>query len=381
MNIIGFIKKYGNRTFREMRLGDVDALIFSELAYVNFELIMEENETEKRFSNMKEDKLNDKNVYEGSVDAKKNKTLLNLLVKSNRYKNVIVRDVVKRQSKDDENQFYVVTFVLPNGNLFISYRGTDTSLIGWKEDFLLTVYDKIKAQIQAEKYLASEMEKFPNHRFYLGGHSKGGNLAFYAALTIPDNLVHCLIGSYSFDGPGFKDGIKGFRSYNAVKEKLIKYRTFNNVIGAAFTDVDNYRVVYSIGILGGHDSFGWRINKKTGHFRIARDISNRSKIFTGRIMRWLESLSKQDRLLTVEAFFRIFDGNDTIYDLFHNFLRNVRTARKTLSVFPEEDRARLKEIMRAFFGFLFREKRMRKISKKEMRKNEIKGNEGGNSNE
>ena len=381
MNIIGFIKKYGNLTFREKRLSDVDALIFSELAYVNFELLMEEGEVEKRFSDMKEDKLNDKKVYEGSVDAKKNKILLNLLVKSNRYKNVIVRDVVNSFSKDDENQFYVVTFVLPNGNLFISYRGTDTSLIGWKEDFLLTVYDKIKAQIQAEKYLVSEMERYPKRRFYLGGHSKGGNLAFYAALTIPDNLVYRLIGAYSFDGPGFKQGIKSFRSYEAVKGRLIKYRTYNNVIGAAFTDVDNYRVVYSIGILGGHDPFGWRISKKTSMFRMARDISARSKNFTGRIMRWLESLSMQDRLLTVEAFFRIFDGNDTIYDLFRNFLRNMRAARKTLSVYPEEDRARLKEILKALFGFLFREKKMRKTSKLEMKKNEIKDHEGGNSNE
>ena len=370
MNIIGYAKKYGKYSFADNRFTDVDALIFAELSYINFELFFKEGMTSLKLSELTDDDFKNKAAFQDSVDARPNKKLLKILSSSVRYKDVIVQDIVNKYSHEEENQFYVLTFVLPNNNIYISYRGTDTTLIGWKEDFLLSVYDKIKAQIQAERYAIKELDKFEARRFYLGGHSKGGNLAFYAALNLPDDLAYRLIGSYSFDGPGFKQGIEGFKSYERVKHKLIKFRTFNNVIGSLFTDVSNYKVVYSMGILGGHDAFGWNIVSKSGFFRFARDVSFASKTLNNKFMLWLDSLSIQERMLAVEAFFRIFDKNETIYDLFRNIWRNLFVAKRSLGVYTNEERQSLKQTFKNLFGFMFNEKKMRKLKKKDIKKDQ-----------
>ena len=375
MNIIGYAKKYKNTSFRDLRITDVDALIFSELSYINFDLLLKEGKEEIRFGDITDEMLSNKAVFEGSVDAKPNRKLLAILIKTLRYQDVVVKYIENRFSQEEENQFYALTFVLPGGNLFVTYRGTDTTLIGWKEDFMMSVYDRVKAQVQAEKYIMKVTSMNPKKRFYLAGHSKGGNLAFYAALNLPEELTYHLIGAYSFDGPGFKSGIKNYSAYEEVKGRLIKFLTFNNVIGSVFSDVDRYRVVYSNGILGGHDPFGWQISNKTGRFRLARDVSLASKSLNNKFMLWIDSLSITDRMLTVEAFFRIFDNNITIYDLFKNLMKNLVTAKKSLEVYNEDDRNTLRTNIQSLFMIFFNEKKIRRTRKKEMKQTELKGNE------
>lgn len=377
MNINGFIKYHKDESFNELPFSYVDGLILSELSYVNLDLLFKKKQKELRLGDISSDELT-KKIFEGSVDASRNKIMLHNMITSKRYQDIIIKNVKRYFSKENYNQFLAFTAVLPNKRLFISYRGTDTTLIGWREDFLLLYKKGILSQEQALKY-ARYVLRDNKMKFYLGGHSKGGNLAFYTALNLSKEYTSRLIEAYSYDGPGFREGIKDFPSYKLVIKKMIKFRTYNNVIGSIFNNMDKYKVVYSPGLLlGGHDPFYWQINKEHNDFKYAKDTSKLSKKYSARCMNWLESLTLEDRELAADALFTVFDKNDTIYDLLRNFIKNLSKLNKSLEKFSEEQRDKLRVILRRFFRFLVDSnkikgmKKEQKILDKEIKENKHK---------
>lgn len=363
MNIIGYIKQNKDKSFKELPFNDVEGLIFSELSYINFDLLTKTS-SELRIGDIKEEELT-KELFVGSVDYKKNKVMLSLMREAPRYQEVKLTYVKSNFSKREANQFLALTFILPDGTLILSYRGTDTSLVGWKEDMYLTFMDTILAQEQALSY-ATEILSDKDNPYYLLGHSKGGNLAFYAALNISKDKLKHLINAYSYDGPGFKDGITKFPNYRTVKPRLIKFKTYNDVVGNFFGNLKTYKVVYSPGILlGGHDPFYWQIIPRNNNFKYAEDISNTSKKFSRRAMKWIESLTYEDRELAVGAIFAIFGKNATVYDLYHNFLKNIARTKQVMKRYNKQEIKRLKAIFKRLFGFLFNTQRVQSIKKKQ----------------
>ena len=363
MNINGYIKQNRDKSYKRLRFNDVDGLIFSEMSYINFDLMM---------GNKKVLKLNDihrammtPEVFEGSVDANKNKLMLRMMRHSKRYSEIKVRYVKRFFDGEDANQFLALTLELPDGTLFISFRGTDTTLIGWKEDAFLTFRDTIRAQEQALSYTRLAL-RGRNEKFILGGHSKGGNLAFYTALNLKGEKVNNLIKAYSYDGPGFKNGITKYPNYRKVVNKLIKFKTYNDVIGSFFSNLKKYKVVHSPGLLfGGHDPFYWQVIAKNNDFFYAKDVSLASKKYSKRVMKWVESLTYDDRKLATEALFDVFATNTTIYDLFRHWLKNLMDIKKTLKDYTEEEKEKLKAIIRRLFGFLLNSTKVKDIKKKQ----------------
>ena len=363
MYINGFIKLNKDKTYQELPFSDVDGLIFSELAYINFDILIGDKK-EIVLKNIKEEELTNE-VFEGSVDHKKNKIMLKLMIDSKRYQDIKIRFVQRVFSKKETNQFLAMTLILPDNTLFLSYRGTDTTLIGWKEDAYLTFKEKIKAQEQALAYAESAL-KDNELPFILGGHSKGGNLAFYTALNISKEKLPYLIKAYSYDGPGFKDGITDFPNYLEVIDKLVKFKTYNDVVGNFFANLKKYKVVHSPGILfGGHDPFYWIVLRKTNDFKYAKDISRKSRKYSKRMMNWIESLTYEDRELATDALFTVFGRNATVYDLYRCFLKDLRNLKKAMKKYTKEEQKRIIAILKRLFGFLFNTKNVRTIKKEQ----------------
>ena len=363
MNINGYIKLNRGKSFNELPFNYVDGLIFAELSYINFDLLLG-NRKELAFKDIKKEELTPE-IFEGSVDANKNKIMLNLMRDSTRYKETIIKHPKRTFSVEDANQFFAVTFLLEDNTLYLSYRGTDTTLVGWKEDFLLTFQDFIKAQEQALTY-ARNVLRGKDNSFYLGGHSKGGNLAFYAALNLSIDKSNNMITAFSYDGPGFKDGITKFPRYLSVRHRLTKFLTYNDVIGSFFNNMKRYKVVHSPGVLfGGHDPFYWKVIAKDNDFWYAKDVSKGSKKYSKRVMKWLESLTILDRKLAADALFDVFANNNTIYDLFRNFLKNLISIKKSLAKYSPEDREKLKAIIKRLMGFLLNSSKVKDIKKKQ----------------
>ena len=361
MNINGYIRKFGNKTFEEKEFNDVDALILAELSYINIDMLLPVNKDKVYIRDIDISSAK-RNVFFDSVDAPYNKTMLKRMKDSVRFKDCLIRDIVKKFSKEDVNQFYAMSIVFPNNDVYISFRGTDITLIGWKEDFFISYQESILSQVQALDYSERIISKCKN-RFYLGGHSKGGNLAFYVALNFAKKYEDRFINAYSFDGPGFKDGIEHLPNYESCIDRMIKYRTYNDVVGSFFNNMTKYKVVHSTGaLLGGHDPFFWQIIASTGEFMYAKDISSTSKKYSKRIMNWLNSLSFEDRELATNAVFEVLRG-DNIYDLLKNFGKNILTSKKNLSSYSNDEQEHLKEIFKKLFKYAMLENPEKKKNK------------------
>ena len=150
MKIIQYVKAFGNKKFSELPFNEVDALIFAELAYVNFDLAIGEYEF-KKLKNLKIE--NKKKFYEGSVDSFFNRELVELMIKSVRYRNVKIGFCRQMVDRKKALQFFAMTLIMPDHRGYIAYRGTDTSLNGWKEDMLLAFQNHMPGQEKAVEYI------------------------------------------------------------------------------------------------------------------------------------------------------------------------------------------------------------------------------------
>lgn len=341
MNIIGYIKNIGDKSFKEHPFNDVDALILSELSYISFK-------PRKSLYPLKHINPNSltKGLFKEGVDANYNRRMLVAMIKSKRFGDLIIQDIYSDFSHSKALQFYALTVRLDKDTYFISYRGTDTSLTGWKEDFILTINDTIPSQLLALSYLKRQLKQYEGN-FYIGGHSKGGNLAFYAAMNIPKILTKKIISVYSFDGPGFATDFKAFKSYELIKDKMYKYLTYNDMVGNVFSDITPHKIVNSTGILlGGHDPFFWQISPKRGEFITKKDISKFSKSFDLKLKKFLEKLSMSDRTLFIKMFFEIFKKRLTIYDVARYGFTDLIRYKATLINYHESDKKRMNEILK-----------------------------------
>ena len=343
ININTYVNKFGNKTFVEMPFNDVDGFILAELSMINFEHLLD-----KRSTMALKDIIiaNYKKVIYGSPDSRANGVMLKRMMASKRFQNLKVGFPKRMFGEEVANQFYAVTFILPDDTVYISFRGTDITLVGWKEDFYLTFMDDIPSYYQALEYTESIFAMLPDNKFIVGGHSKGGHLAFYAALNMKPEYCKRLIKAISYDGPGFRNGIEGYLNYESVKDKLKKYLTHRDLVGMVYTDIPNTTIVYSTGVLlGGHDPFTWKLDSKTGEYITREKRTKRSENFMVATNMWLKEMSHEDKLLGCEALFKIVGKAQNIYDLLRYLGPNIARFNSVVKTFPKQQQQRLRELI------------------------------------
>ena len=343
ININTYVSKFGSKTFEEMPFNDVDGFILAELSMINFEYLLSKRSTMALQDIIIE---NYKKVIYGSPDARANGIMLKRMMASNRFKDMKV-GFPKRifEAGEVANQFYAVTFILPDDTVYISFRGTDITLVGWKEDFYLTFMDDIPSYYQALEYTESVLSKLPG-KFILGGHSKGGHLAFYAALNMKPEYCERLISAISYDGPGFRNGIERYLNYETVRGRMKKYLTHRDLVGMVYTDIPDVTIVYSTGVLlGGHDPFTWKIDGNTGQYITREKRTKRSANFMVATNMWLKEMSHEDKLLGCEALFKIVGKAQNIYDLLRYLGPNIARFNSVVKTFPKKQQQRLRELI------------------------------------
>lgn len=344
MNILYYLKTQGEKDFGKAPLDDIDLFAFAELSYVNFDLICPSLGQEQAPIAFKDLEIKDMDALTyGSVDAKNNAKLINIMRKSPRYGDVRIGLCQRIFDEQNPNQFFALTFFLPNGETIISYRGTDITLIGWKEDFMMTFSDAIPSQIQALDYL-SKVHALGYKKLSLTGHSKGGNLALYSLLMAKENIAKDVSRAVSFDGPGFKDGMKAFPSFESLSPKIAQYLTHRDIVGLVFGHTKEPIIVYSNGLLlGGHDPFYWQIDPKTKYFKTEKGLTASSKRSLKVLTTWLNSVPEKDRPLLSGAIFDVFHNCSTVYDLLKFAGKDLVNSKKVLSKYSKEEQAIIKK--------------------------------------
>ena len=215
---------------------------------------MKKKETISSISYKMKDFKNDEFRYNGD------KELITNLGKSIRFKNMKVTDFVENNERENEKQFGAITIHINEEEMYISFIGTNASIYGWKEDFNMAFMDNVPCQIDGKEYLKRISKKYPNKKIYVGGHSKGGNVAIFAAITAEQEIKRKIIKVYNYDGPGFNKQILSKYGEEKIINKIETYFPQESIIGRVLNHEEKCSVVLSNqkGIFQ-HDIYSWQV--------------------------------------------------------------------------------------------------------------------------
>ena len=305
-NILDYLKWRSDLTLYQYPLCEVDNLILSQLAHLRWEVGLVPDATNTLHTLWL--RMDGKDFAHG-ITANDDRMLLPLAAQSKRFGEIQVLHYVNDYSEEEDKQFAAVTFLLPDDSMFISFRGTDGTLVGWKEDLNLCLPNPIPAQMQAQSYLTDILKAHPNLPVYVGGHSKGGNLAMYAAATLPEELVYRLKGVYCNDAPGLSDTVFLSNGYKRLVPILHAFVPQSSIIGMLLMHPETYSVVRSnsMSILQ-HNPYTWQV--KFGEFIRENELQNSSVYIERVLKKWLAELDDDHRRQFINTLFSILEATE-----------------------------------------------------------------------
>lgn len=328
-----YIKWRGDLTFRQDEFNERDAAVLSQLVYTDF----------SKFSSLNEDRdyITFKDIGEkikshteflivnGDYIQRKEEydEFLLAACDTDRYGNIKIRKYVDITVLEQNIQFAAATFELDNGLKVITFRGTDDSVVGWKEDFMLS-YETTGSQLAAGEYINARLKDEIDGEFYICGHSKGANLAVFAAAVLKDEEIKRLKHIYMFDGPGICEPVlneaqileandilkdkedpeeKIKEIYSRLDDKTTRISPESCFIGkifeAKFTDT---RLVKSTAKgLGQHSLVTWCMDY---HDFLYAEKFERGSVWAGKIFdEWMKYQDMEKRKIFVEEIFGAFE--------------------------------------------------------------------------
>lgn len=389
--IITYLSKHGDKDLSEEPFNEIDSLILCQLSYLHYDAfvgsvkdeaspvavrdIFESEDYEELFLDYWFKKDNHK-LFEGFVRSKRfGETTLNF------FENII--------STESEAQFSAITFILPDKSVYVAFRGTDATLIGWKEDLKLAYSKPLRSQELAAGYLIDVSGTFSGP-FRVGGHSKGGNLAVYATMNVPYSIRDRVMDVYDHDGPGFRPEILDQGHFEELKDRVHKYIPKSSIVGIILEEQLPYEIVesYSVGALQ-HNTYTWkckdrRLVRAKGSNGI-RDLSEKT------LNEWILSLSKSEVDAFIDTLFDILTAGDakSIFDIVKNPGETLSFGVSAFKDLSEETKHALFIIFKRLIGIMnenalsqflaethkIREKIDRQVSKLKVTNSEEEGNQ------
>ena len=324
-NIFDYLKWRVDISFNAYPLNEIDSIIFSQLSYIPYDNIVSYDMQQKGISlnELYNKHFSDpqKPIKIGALfPEKKIIELIKYASESERFKNVFVRGYINEIDLKHEKQFSAMCFDMPDGTTYVAFRGTDDTIVGWKEDFNMSLFTPVPAQKEAVDYL-NEVGKHTNNSIYVGGHSKGGNLAVYSSFLANKETQEKILKIHSFDGPGFRFGfLKNARKNRFLVEKVTNFIPESAIIGAIF-DTIGKRVYIKSRVKSGlrqHDVFTWKIEyTKLGRVPALSDSSIQ---FHNSLEEMVADMSEEEKKDLVEALYKLGTANDseTLSDILTN---------------------------------------------------------------
>ncbi len=303
-NIIDYVLWRGDLTLEQAEWNEVDSLILAELSYMNFSGIAESEEgitlreaAQKYFQSGRQTKKNTGDLYKENYFL-----MLQRMAESNRFCDMKLMCYVQKFDTEIDMQFSAVTVEIDRKQLYIAFRGTDDTLLGWKEDFMMGVQPVVPSQQEALVYIKRIAEAFPGYRIITGGHSKGGNLAVYAALHAGKRLQKRILAVYNHDGPGFLKSVVETPEYQNIAERIHTTVPELSIVGMLLEHDENYSVVKSTekGFMQ-HDGFSWEVCGPA--FVHLDEVNRESRIADRAIRKVFEELSIEQRSQLTNALF------------------------------------------------------------------------------
>ena len=331
----------------DVPFNEIDSMILARFSYLLFDMIeMNDKETIESISNKMSGFENEEFKFNGDKD------LITNLGSSIRFKDMIVTDYVKNNDIEVERQFSAITVHISDNEMYLSFLGTDKSILGWKEDFNMSFMENVPAQIAGLEYANKIVAKYPDKMIRMGGHSKGGNVAVYSAVKLPKDVQNRIIRVYNFDGPGFDKKVVENNKNKKIIEKVYTYIPQGSIIGRILEHEEKYAVVQSIEKgLYQHDIYSWQV---LGTKMIKLDkVTNSSEVVNYAIREWLKTTTPEQRKIFFDCIFEVFYSTDATSFGDIN-IKSIPTIIKTYRDIPETDRKTILKMLKVFGKAYFR---------------------------
>ena len=298
-DIYDYLKYYGNSTFKELAFNEVDSLIITLLTYAKLTNIVPSNK--KGFKTIKEiceiylNKYSEKDFKKEDYLFPSTYNLIKALKDSQRFNEAKVYYYLEEINK--ETQFGALTLRFPSNLCYVAFEGTDSNIIGWEEDFELIYKYPTISQIKAKNYL-NETINFLDRNIYIGGHSKGGNLAMYAYMQANTNIKKRVINVYNYDGPGFLDDVLKNPLWQEMQPKLKMYVPEQSIFGMILGH-EKYEVVksHNLGLLQ-HYGDSWCC---FGGKFLEGKLSKKSLNLEKNLKKYLAEMTEEEKIKFVET--------------------------------------------------------------------------------
>ncbi len=350
--ILDYFKEYGDYTFSEKPLNEVDSLVLCQFSYLKFDGMVPSLEERKEPVSIKYlDGCQDKEKLFADERYRENNTaLFKGMLESIRFSTLRMNYYVNRIKTETETQFSAVTFFLEDGSVYVAYRGTDETIIGWKEDLNLAFSEPVAGQLMSVGYLDRAAALF-ERPFYMGGHSKGGNFAVFAAMNCKKEIQDQIIKIYSHDGPGFRPEIREQGHYERIADRVMKIIPHSSLVGMLLeSHAAGYMVVESksFGLLQ-HDPYTWLV-KEDGFVKV-KDVYKRRKFMDETLNEWILSMDEEHIRSFVDTLYEVVSASKavTLIDFTADWKRNMTAVVNALKELDGETASMIKKIIASLF--------------------------------
>jgi len=354
--VLDYLKWRADLRFSQEPFNDVDALILALLSYLPFKGIVSGvdekekvslEETARHYFSEHPSHEDDSKKIDLTVSPSMDQGLIQILKmtsRSARYSEIQLSCFVEDTDFPAGRQFAAITFSLPHAkrHKVIAFRGTDRTLIGWKENFELAYLKEVPAQESASKYLDREISILSG-KVTVCGHSKGGNLAVYAASHLKSNDRSRLSRIINFDGPGFNFSVLPRSSFSDCAHKVVNYVPEESVVGVLLDTVGERNVITSSArYLFQHNPLTWGI-ERSGF--LGGELSKTTKLFEETVETWLAQLTLERRKAFIDALFDVLSASEGKTVDPKDGLKDISKVVKNVSDLDEDTRKMLSEVL------------------------------------
>lgn len=306
-NILTYVRS-NMSTFEESPFNEVDSAVLAWFSYLHLPAFLfydaqGQERSVKMYELMRAECFEDMKYGVKSPDLSID--LLMAMCASPRFRDMLLMFYEDRLEYATSTQFAAVTFEIMPGVFYLSYRGTDDTFIGWKEDCDLALQEPIMSQSLAGEYIDRVAAKVSG-RLMTGGHSKGGNLAVYGAAAASEATRDRIVKVYSFDGPGFQEEDFQEAAFDEIRDRIVKIIPESSMIGMIFMQECEYRIVKSSAKgINQHNLFSWAVTD--GEFHYVDALGRESKLVYRSLNRWIAGLEPEERRQFIDDIFAILE--------------------------------------------------------------------------
>lgn len=350
--IIDYLKEYGDYTFTEKPMNEVDSLVLSQFSYLKFDGIVPGVSDEKPFVTIEYlDRHQDKEkLFADERYREENMALFDGMLSSVRYSTLRMNYHINIIEPEKETQFSAITYLLEDKTVYLAYRGTDETIVGWKEDFNLAFSVPVPGQLYSVQYMNEVAGKF-SKEFYTGGHSKGGNFAVYAAMNCRSQIRDRIVKIFSHDGPGFRPEIRERGHYEEIADRVVKIIPHSSLVGMLLgSHEENYIVVESktFGLLQ-HDPYTWLV--KEDSFAKAKGIYKGRKLMDDALNEWILALDEEHIHSFVETLYEVVSASKaaTLIDFTADWKKSMLAVAAAVKGLDAETAGMMKKIIISLF--------------------------------